>query len=55
MRLKLGLPKGSLQQSTIQLFQQAGFNLTVTERSYFPAIDDEELEIVLLGPGGRGA
>lgn len=48
MRLKLGLPKGSLQQSTVQLFQQAGFNLTVTERSYFPAIDDEELEIVLL-------
>ncbi|MBI3312421.1 MAG: ATP phosphoribosyltransferase [Candidatus Omnitrophica bacterium] len=48
MRLKLGLPKGSLQQSTIQLFQQAGFHLNVTERSYFPSIDDEELEIVLL-------
>ena len=48
MRLKLGLPKGSLQISTVELFQQAGFRLTVTDRSYFPAIDDEELEIVLL-------
>lgn len=48
MRLKLGLPTGSLQQSTILLFQQAGFQLNVTERSYFPSIDDEELEIVLL-------
>jgi ATP phosphoribosyltransferase len=48
MRLKFGLPKGSLQESTVQLFQQAGFQLTVTERSYFPAIDDEEMEIVLL-------
>ena len=48
MRLKLGLPKGSLQESTVHLFQQAGFQLTVTERSYFPSIDDEEMEIVLL-------
>ncbi len=48
MRLKLGLPKGSLQEATVHLFQQAGFRLTVTERSYFPAIDDEEMEIVLL-------
>ena len=48
MRLKLGLPKGSLQKSTEQLFQRAGFQLTITERSYFPAIDDEELEVVLL-------
>ena len=48
MRFKLGLPKGSLQESTVQLFQQAGFQLAVTERSYFPTIDDEELEVVLL-------
>ena len=48
MRFKLGLPKGSLQESTVHLFQQAGFQLTVTERSYFPTIDDEELEVVLL-------
>jgi len=48
MRLKLGLPTGSLQESTVRLFQQAGFQLTVTERSYFPSVDDEEMEIVLL-------
>ncbi len=48
MRFKLGLPKGSLQEATVQLFQQAGFQLTVTERSYFPTIDDEEMEVVLL-------
>lgn len=48
MRLKLGLPKGSLQESTVQLFQQAGFRLSVTDRSYFPSIDDEEIEVILL-------
>ncbi|MBI3318762.1 MAG: ATP phosphoribosyltransferase [Candidatus Omnitrophica bacterium] len=48
MRLKIGLPKGSLQEATLHLFKQAGFHLTVTERSYFPTIDDEELEILLL-------
>lgn len=48
MRLKLGLPKGSLQESTVQLFQQAGFQLSITERSYFPTVDDPEMEIVLL-------
>lgn len=48
MRLKLGLPKGSLQEATVRLFQAAGFQLSVTERSYFPSIDDEEMEVVLL-------
>jgi ATP phosphoribosyltransferase len=48
MRLKLGLPKGSLQQATLQMFEQAGYRIAVTERSYFPSIDDEEMEIVLL-------
>ncbi len=48
MRLKLGLPKGSLQQFTVELFEQAGFRIGVTERSYFPTIDDEEVEVVLL-------
>ncbi len=48
MRLKLGLPKGSLQESTLKLFKRAGFHLNITERSYFPTIDDEELEIMLL-------
>ena len=48
MRLKMGLPKGSLQSSTLELFKQAGFELEVTDRSYFPTIDDEEMEVVLL-------
>ncbi|MBI1953291.1 MAG: ATP phosphoribosyltransferase [Candidatus Omnitrophica bacterium] len=48
MRLKLGLPKGSLQESTFSLFKKAGFQILGAERSYFPTIDDEELEIILL-------
>ena len=45
--LKLGLPKGSLQESTIRLFKKAGFNISVRERSYFPSVDDEELEPIM--------
>ena len=47
MKLKLGIPKGSLQESTIKLFKKAGFNITVSERSYFPSINDDEIEAVL--------
>jgi ATP phosphoribosyltransferase len=47
-QLKLGLPKGSLQESTIRLFRKAGFTITARERSYFPAIDDPELEGMLI-------
>jgi ATP phosphoribosyltransferase len=43
-KLKLGIPKGSLQNSTIELFKRAGWNIKVGERSYFPSIDDEEIE-----------
>lgn len=46
--LKLGLPKGSLQESTFKIFRKAGFNLSVGERSYFPSINDLEIEPVLL-------
>ncbi|MCK4809821.1 MAG: ATP phosphoribosyltransferase [Candidatus Omnitrophica bacterium] len=46
--LRLGLPKGSLQESTIELFKMAGFNVRVSKRSYFPSIDDAEIEPVLL-------
>lgn len=46
--LKLGLPKGSLQESTFRMFKKAGFNLNVGERSYMPSIDDPEIEPVLL-------
>jgi ATP phosphoribosyltransferase len=46
--LKLGLPKGSLQDSTIDLFANAGFHFSVQSRSYFPSIDDDELEAILI-------
>src|SRR5213596_3565883 len=48
MPLKLGLPKGSLQDATIQLFARAGFNVYVNARSYFPIIDDPEIECLLI-------
>lgn len=48
MKLKLGLPKGSLQEATIQLFARAGFNIYVSSRSYYPAIDDPEIECMLI-------
>ncbi len=46
--LKLGLPKGSLQEATFRLFGKAGFNIQINERSYFPHIDDEEIECMLI-------
>ncbi len=47
-KLKLGLPKGSLQESTFKMFKKAGFNVTIGSRSYFPYIDDPEIEAVLI-------
>jgi len=47
-KLKLGIPAGSLQAATLQLFAKAGFNITVRERSYCPSIDDEEIECTLI-------
>jgi ATP phosphoribosyltransferase len=46
--LKLGLPKGSLQEATIQLLGRAGWRVTVSSRSYFPAIDDSEITCMLV-------
>ena len=46
--IKLGIPKGSLQEATIQLFARAGFNIYASARSYFPAIDDPEIECMLI-------
>jgi ATP phosphoribosyltransferase len=48
MRLKIALPKGSLQDSTMEIFKKAGFNISATERSYSPVVDDEELEVILI-------
>jgi ATP phosphoribosyltransferase len=44
----LGLPKGSLQEATFNLFKQAGFEINVRSRSYYPAVNDPELEIILM-------
>ena len=48
MKLKLGLPKGSLQDATLQLFSRAGFEIRVNSRSYVPTIDDPEIECLLV-------
>src|SRR6478752_4188119 len=47
-KLRLGLPKGSLQDATIEKMAKAGFNIQVSSRSYIPYVDDEELEIRLI-------
>jgi ATP phosphoribosyltransferase len=46
--LRLGLPKGSLQEATLQKFAKAGFNIQVSSRSYIPYVDDEEMEIRMI-------
>jgi ATP phosphoribosyltransferase len=46
--LKLGIPAGSLKAATIELFRKAGFNITGSERSFLPAIDDEQIQLTLL-------
>ena len=48
MKLKLGIPKGSLEQATVELFRRAGFTITTASRSYYPAIDDPEIECMLI-------
>ncbi|MCC7229100.1 MAG: ATP phosphoribosyltransferase [Fimbriimonadaceae bacterium] len=50
MILKLGLPKGSLQEATFSLFEKAGFNFRTSSRSYQPVVDDLEIEPILLRP-----
>lgn len=47
-KLRLGIPKGSLQDATIALFQRAGWNIYANGRSYFPTIDDREIECMLI-------
>ena len=46
--LKLGLPKGSLQEPTVDLFKKAGYRIRLSERSYIPSIDDPEIECLLI-------
>lgn len=47
-KLRLALPKGSLQDATIRMMKRAGWVVNVSERSYYPSVDDDQLEIVLL-------
>ena len=47
-KIKLGLPKGSLQEATLKMFSRAGFKINLEERSYFPGIDDPQVEPILL-------
>lgn len=46
--LKLGLPKGSLQESTLKLFRKAGYHVSISSRSYYPSFDDPEIEAMLI-------
>jgi len=46
-KLKLGLPKGSLQEATVKMFRKAGFYVGISDRSYFPSIDDDDIECIL--------
>ncbi|MBQ3332378.1 MAG: ATP phosphoribosyltransferase [Thermoguttaceae bacterium] len=46
--LKLGIPAGSLQEATVELFKRSGYEITIERRSYFPTIDDEEIECMLI-------
>ena len=48
--LKIGIPKGSMEESTISLFKKAGYTITISSRSYYPQVDDEEIEAMLLRP-----
>jgi ATP phosphoribosyltransferase len=49
-KLRLALPKGSLQQTTFELFAKAGFDIRVAARSYYPSINDSEIECILIRP-----
>jgi ATP phosphoribosyltransferase len=48
MKLKVGLPKGSLQEATFKLFRKAGYHITISSRSYYPIIDDADIECLLI-------
>ena len=50
MKIKLALPKGSLQDLTLDLFHKAGFNFVISSRSYVPSVDDDEIDALLIRP-----
>ena len=50
MKLALGLPKGSLENSTMELFRRAGIPIRKSDRSYYPSCDDPELDLIVMRP-----
>ena len=46
--LRLGLPKGSLEETTVEMFKKAGYSVSISSRSYYPSIDDDEIECLLI-------
>lgn len=50
MKLKLGIPRGSMENSTIKWFGKAGYDITISERSYYPRINDDSIEIMIVRP-----
>ena len=52
--LNLGIPKGSLENATVELFRKAGWQISISSRSYFPAVDDEEMNCKLIRPQEMG-
>ena len=52
--LKLGIPKGSLEAATVDLFKQSGWQISISSRSYFPSIDDDEIKCSLIRPQEMG-
>ncbi|KKM14967.1 hypothetical protein LCGC14_1700760, partial [marine sediment metagenome] len=49
-KLSLGIPKGSLQEATIDMMKKAGYGVYVSSRSYYPTVDDDELSVRLIRP-----
>ena len=47
-KLILGIPKGSLQDATVKMFDKAGYKISVSSRSYYPYVDDDELSLMLI-------
>ena len=52
--LKLGIPKGSLEDATVELFKKAGWQISISSRSYFPSVDDSDLKCSLIRPQEMG-
>ena len=52
--LKLGIPKGSLESATVELFKKAGWQISISSRSYFPGVDDDEIKCSLIRPQEMG-